>query len=111
MATLGDCYYCVSGCPNSDPDHAWNCVQMGLQICQTIKLFCSENPVAIRARAKHVEKNPDFNGQIVDMRVGIHSGRVIYGIVGGKRYKFDVYSKGTYAVVHDFQRLKRNVGL
>ena len=93
---MGDCYYCVSGCPNSDPDHAWNCVQMGLQICQTIKLFCSENPVAIRARAKHVEKNPDFNGQIVDMRVGIHSGRVIYGIVGGKRYKFDVYSKGTY---------------
>ena len=45
-------------------------------------------------KAKHVEKNPDFNGQIVDMRVGIHSGRVIYGIVGGKRYKFDVYSKG-----------------
>ena len=41
-----------------------------------------------------MEKNPDFNGQIVDMRVGIHSGRVIYGIVGGKRYKFDVYSKG-----------------
>ena len=35
-----------------------------------------------------------FDGQIVDMRVGIHSGRVIYGIVGGKRYKFDVYSKG-----------------
>ena len=100
MATLGDCYYCVSGCPNSDPDHAWNCVQMGLQICQTIKLFCSENPVAIRARAKHVEKNPDFNGQIVDMRVGIHSGRVIYGIVGGKRYKFDVYSKGTLFFSH-----------
>ena len=70
--------------------------QIGLQICQTIKLFCSENPVAMRARAKHVEKNPDFNGQIVDMRVGIHSGRVIYGIVGGKRYKFDVYSKGNY---------------
>ena len=39
--------------------------------------------------------NSDFDGQIVDMRVGIHSGRVIYGIVGRKRYKFDVYSKGT----------------
>lgn len=30
ISTLGDCYYCVSGCPEPRPDHAICCVQMGL---------------------------------------------------------------------------------
>ena len=29
ISTLGDCYYCVSGCPIAAPDHARNCVEMG----------------------------------------------------------------------------------
>ena len=29
ISTLGDCYYCVSGCPEAAPDHARNCVEMG----------------------------------------------------------------------------------
>ncbi|XP_075685082.1 adenylate cyclase type 4 isoform X2 [Rhinoderma darwinii] len=34
---LGDCYYCVSGLPECLPDHAKNCVQMGLDMCQAIR--------------------------------------------------------------------------
>lgn len=34
---LGDCYYCVSGLPKSLPDHAKNCVKMGLDMCEAIK--------------------------------------------------------------------------
>lgn len=94
VAILGDCYYCVSGCPEPDDDHAYNCVKMGLKICKTIKVFCQENDVAKESARRHKEGNPDFEGQIIDMRVGVHSGRVIYGIVGSKRYKFDVYSQG-----------------
>lgn len=30
ISTLGDCYYCVSGCPEPRPDHAVCCVEMGL---------------------------------------------------------------------------------
>lgn len=30
---LGDCYYCVSGLPISLPNHAKNCVKMGLDVC------------------------------------------------------------------------------
>lgn len=30
ISTLGDCYYCVSGCPEPRPDHATCCVEMGL---------------------------------------------------------------------------------
>ena len=32
ISTLGDCYYCVSGCPEPRPDHAKCCVEMGLGI-------------------------------------------------------------------------------
>lgn len=30
ISTLGDCYYCVSGCPEPRPGHAKCCVEMGL---------------------------------------------------------------------------------
>ncbi len=34
---LGDCYYCVSGLPDPLPDHANDCVKMGLDMCEAIK--------------------------------------------------------------------------
>jgi len=34
---LGDCYYCVSGLPVSRPNHAYNCVNMGLQMIDAIR--------------------------------------------------------------------------
>jgi class 3 adenylate cyclase len=33
---LGDCYYCVSGLPESRQDHAHCCVEMGLDMIETI---------------------------------------------------------------------------
>ena len=37
ISTLGDCYYCVSGLPVSRPQHACNCVNMGLSMIEAIK--------------------------------------------------------------------------
>ena len=34
----GDCYYCVSGLPDSRPDHAHCAVEMGLDMIDAIKL-------------------------------------------------------------------------
>jgi hypothetical protein len=34
---LGDCYYCVSGLPVSRPNHAYNCVNMGLEMIEAIR--------------------------------------------------------------------------
>jgi adenylate cyclase 9 len=74
IATLGDCYYCVSGCPEPREDHAKDCVLMGLAMINAIEEFDEDN---------HEE---------VDMRVGVHSGSVNCGIVGTKKFKFDIFS-------------------
>lgn len=74
ISTLGDCYYCVSGCPQPRADHAKCCVEMGLGMIQAIKQFDEEH------------------NQGVNMRVGVHTGTILCGIVGTRRFKFDVWS-------------------
>lgn len=39
ISTLGDCYYCVSGCPEPKPDHARCCIEMGLGMFLLINKF------------------------------------------------------------------------
>ncbi|XP_046394106.1 adenylate cyclase type 9 [Ischnura elegans] len=74
ISTLGDCYYCVSGCPEPVPDHAKRCVEVGRGMITAVIQFDQE---------RHEE---------VSMRVGVHTGTVLCGIVGTMRFKFDVWS-------------------
>ncbi|XP_074042743.1 adenylate cyclase type 2 isoform X2 [Leptinotarsa decemlineata] len=73
---LGDCYYCVAGLPpDAAPNPAEACVDLGLEMISTI--------AKIRK-----QRNLDIN-----MRIGVHSGRIISGIMGSVKYQFDIWSK------------------
>ena len=73
IKTIGDAYLGVSGMPDSDENHAINITRAAMEV---IEYLNKRNN-----RAK-------FKWQI---RIGIHSGKVVGGIVGTEKYIYDVF--------------------
>lgn len=73
IKTIGDAYLCVCGMPEKNDLHAENILNTALQILDHLK--------------KRNEKSP-FKWQI---RIGIHSGKVVGGVVGTEKYIYDVF--------------------
>jgi len=73
IKTIGDAYLAVSGLPVSNDQHAKNAVNASLEILSYIQQRKKENPNAL------------------NIRIGIHSGPVIAGIVGVKKFAYDIW--------------------
>lgn len=74
IKTIGDAYLAVSGLPISDPNHAVNMVTAALEIQQFM-----------------AERKSMLDVQTFEIRIGIHSGSVVAGIVGIKKFAYDIW--------------------
>jgi guanylate cyclase len=72
VKTIGDCYMAVVGAPSHVPDHADRALR-----------FCSRVQAAMRDR--------ECFGQRLQLRIGVHSGPVMAGIIGHKRLLYDLW--------------------
>jgi len=74
IKTIGDAYMVVAGVPHSDSDHAQNAARLALDMRQAV--------------TEH-----SFAGQRIDIRVGINSGPLIAGVIGRRKFIYDVWGR------------------
>jgi len=73
IRTIGDSYMVASGLPRGRPDHAQALAHMALEMRDYI--------------ATHTFRN----GQCVSFRIGINSGSMIAGVIGRRKFVYDVW--------------------
>ncbi len=77
IKTIGDAYMCVSGVPDSTRGSAKNMVFACFEILDFIKA--------------HRFKNKNAQSDIFEIRLGIHAGSVVSGVVGQVKFAFDIW--------------------
>ncbi|HET6765742.1 MAG TPA: adenylate/guanylate cyclase domain-containing protein [Chitinophagaceae bacterium] len=77
IKTIGDSYMCAGGIPTPDDQHVLKIVKAGLEIQQYV------NEYNKRRHEKGME--PWL------VRIGIHVGPVVAGVVGKKKYAYDIW--------------------
>ena len=74
IKTIGDCYMVASGVPRPRPDHATALVNVALDM-----------QAAVAGRK--------FGGQQLAFRIGINSGPVVAGVIGRKKFIYDLWGE------------------
>lgn len=77
IKTIGDAYMAVSGVPRHNEDGAAKAVQAALDMLAFVEK---------RKEEKLAEGKPVF-----EIRIGLHTGPVVAGVVGTKKFAFDVW--------------------
>ena len=73
IKTIGDGYMAATGVPKVDPQHALNAARAALAFCECIKEAAKEL------------------GRDLEIRVGVHSGPVVAGVIGTKKFIYDMW--------------------
>lgn len=77
IKTIGDAYMCAGGIPTPNATNAADAVRAGLEMQDFIQNRCSSNKKIGRAYC--------------EMRVGIHTGPVVAGVVGKNKFAYDIW--------------------
>jgi len=73
IRTIGDSYMVASGVPRGRPDHAQSLVRMALEM------------------RDYISTHTFRNSQRVNFRIGINSGSMIAGVIGRRKFVYDVW--------------------
>jgi adenylate cyclase len=73
IKTMGDAYMAAAGLPAPRADHAHIAAEMALDMLQVIEAVREPRAVAL------------------EVRIGLHSGPVVAGIIGTKKFSYDVW--------------------
>lgn len=74
IKTVGDAYLAVAGLPHAQPNHAANAIKAAIEI-----------------RDYMLERKSRLGDDTFGIRVGINSGNVVAGIVGARKYAYDIW--------------------
>lgn len=74
IKTIGDAYLAVCGLPEKQDSHAVNTVHAALDIMAYMQ-----------------ERKQQYPGKTFDIRIGVNSGAVVAGIVGVKKFAYDIW--------------------
>jgi adenylate cyclase len=74
IKTIGDAYLAVAGLPHADTNHAFN----SIKAAQDIQRFIHD-------------RKQKMGDKTFGVRIGIHSGSVVAGIVGVKKFAYDIW--------------------
>ena len=77
IKTIGDAYMCAGGLPRTNKSHSFDTVLAALEI----KKFVTEKAIS----DKLLNKSPWL------VKIGIHSGDVIAGVIGRKKFAYDIW--------------------
>jgi class 3 adenylate cyclase/Tfp pilus assembly protein PilF len=77
IKTIGDAYMCAGGIPVPDPQHYRNIVKAGKEI---------QRYILDRNKERVIAGLPSW-----EIRIGIHVGPLVAGVVGKKKYAYDIW--------------------
>jgi class 3 adenylate cyclase/Tfp pilus assembly protein PilF len=77
IKTIGDAYMCAGGIPNESEDHTFRMIQAGHEM---IAFMQNDNIERVKSG-----KEP------WNLRIGVHVGHLVAGVVGKKKYIYDIW--------------------
>ena len=88
IKTVGDAYLAVAGVPEPCADHAAAAAELALQMTEVVRALA-----------------PELNAAY-ELRIGLHSGPVLAGVIGRRKFSYDVWGD----TVNIASRLQTAVG-
>jgi class 3 adenylate cyclase len=75
IKTIGDSYMVVGGLPPETKDHTLRCLQFAYSALDYVRQFNEDNPIKLQ------------------LRVGMHCGPVVAGVIGQTRFTYDLWGE------------------